>query len=175
MAVGFALAAQSSAVDLVSAQEQGDLLEAIRSSPMAKGGKRERALLRAAQLRREAEEAMDPVPFDQAAIGMLVTMTPYGCAAGRDYYSGVVVAKDADSATVRWNDPFDGGPAPRHLIEEERAEPRWWWDGEGRAHVPLQGRTASAPLSAGEDSRESTNERPVGGSAGAQHLQVPFT
>eukprot|EP01062_Namystynia_karyoxenos_P062842 TRINITY_DN55700_c0_g1_i1.p1 TRINITY_DN55700_c0_g1~~TRINITY_DN55700_c0_g1_i1.p1 ORF type:complete len:399 (+),score=48.30 TRINITY_DN55700_c0_g1_i1:95-1291(+) len=52
MALGFALAAQSSAADLQQAQQEGDIIAAFESSPMAREGAREQVLEHAAELRR---------------------------------------------------------------------------------------------------------------------------
>eukprot|EP00665_Eupelagonemidae_sp_cell47_P016674 gene16674-biopygen4629 len=76
-------------------------------------------------------------------------MTPESCQPGIDFFTGMVIAKQVraggigggDRITMRWNDPCDGGPPAGYFIPKERAERRFWWDGDGRpfraAEIPI--------------------------------------
>eukprot|EP00665_Eupelagonemidae_sp_cell47_P014970 gene14970-biopygen2379 len=85
-------------------------------------------------------------------------MTPESCQPGIDFFTGIVIAKQvraggiagSDRITMRWNDPSDGGPPAGYFIPKERAERRFWWDGDGRpfraAEIPTSRKHISESL-----------------------------
>eukprot|EP00665_Eupelagonemidae_sp_cell47_P016992 gene16992-biopygen5085 len=98
------------------------------------------------------------IKFNDVEISMSITMTPESCEAGIDFFTGMVIAKQmraggiagSDRITMRWNDPSEGGPPAGYFIPKERAERRFWWDGDGRpfraAEIPTRRKDMSESL-----------------------------
>eukprot|EP01062_Namystynia_karyoxenos_P056524 TRINITY_DN47491_c0_g1_i1.p1 TRINITY_DN47491_c0_g1~~TRINITY_DN47491_c0_g1_i1.p1 ORF type:complete len:506 (+),score=128.76 TRINITY_DN47491_c0_g1_i1:95-1612(+) len=63
-----------------------------------------------ASLEPPSEDFKDHIPFANTRVGMLICMTPFGFAPGKDRYVGTVLSKTRDFVTMYWRPPDDGGP-----------------------------------------------------------------
>lgn len=67
------------------------------------------------------------MPFDSAAAGMMVALTPMGLKTTERYHA-TIVGTGSGHIKLRWNSPENNGPPANLIRKKEARQTKKWWD-----------------------------------------------